>query len=88
MFKAHLSEDISGYLDDIFQNHSCRTEHNFARKQNFLTEHTGSLEEMRKLGLNVHKFLASLSARQSVICKLSHEKFFCSTSTFSRSKTL
>ena len=38
---------------------SCRTHHNFARKQNFLAEHIkilpGSLE-IRKIGLKFHKF--------------------------------
>ena len=50
---------MPGGLFVHFNGFSCRTHHNFARKQNFLAEHIKILPgnlEIRKIGLKLHKF--------------------------------
>ena len=57
MFEEHLLGG-SVHFNDFFQNFSCRTDHNFARKQNSLSEHIKILPrnlEIKKIGLTFHK---------------------------------
>ena len=43
-----VEEHLSGYFHGFYQNLSCRTHHNFARKQNFLAEHIKILPDRLK----------------------------------------
>ena len=59
MFAEHLLGGLFVYFNGLFQNLSCRTHHNFARKENFLVEHIKILPgilEIRKIGLKCHTF--------------------------------
>ena len=58
MFEEHLLWGLFVHFNGFFQNSSCRTHNNFARKQNSFSEHInilpGSLE-ICKIGLKFHK---------------------------------
>ena len=59
MIEEHLLGGLFVHFNDFFQNSSCRTHHNFTRKQNFLAKHIkillGSLE-IREIGQKFLKF--------------------------------
>ena len=60
IFEEHLLGGPFVHFNSFFQNFSCRTHHNFARKQNFVAEHIkilpGSLE-IKKILHQFHIFI-------------------------------
>ena len=76
MFEEHLLGALFVHFNSFFQNFSCRTHFNFARKQNFLAEHIKILPgnlEMRKIGLKLYKFFIFLQntflyVKQTEVC--------------------